>query len=205
MPFSSSLTAVIVAGVAASFTQATSVVLDNAYVRVNRNAAPCATASPMCMERVIVALGATEVKSTGAPRTLKRGEVAVFAEGQSYTIAGGGPYFEVAFKPNRPPVQSAKEIIAPDKNDIIHDAARFFIFEERLEPGDTRPRHSHSQRVVVQLNKTRLQQWPDGEAEILRDIAPDGAAFHPPVSHVAKNVCELAVGGIVMELKPERR
>jgi len=96
----------------------------------------------------------------------------------------------VAFKPNRPVVLSPKEMIAPDKNAIVHDAARFFVFEERLDPGDTRARHSHSQRVVIQLNKTRLQQWPDGEAEILRDIVPDGAAFNPPVIHVVKNVGE---------------
>jgi len=186
--------------VGGSVHQTTSVVLDNPYVRVNRNAAPCATASSMCVEHVIVALGVTEVQAGGAPRKLQRGEVGVFAEGQSYSIASGGPYFEVAFKPNRPVVLSPKEMIAPDKNAIVHDAARFFVFEERLDPGDTRARHSHSQRVVIQLNKTRLQQWPDGEAEILRDIVPDGAAFNPPVIHVVKNVGELPLRGIVIEL-----
>jgi hypothetical protein len=57
---------------------------------------------------------------------------------------------------------------------------------------------------VVQLNKTRLQQWPDGEAEVLRDIVPDGVASNPPVIHVVKNVGDLPLRGIVIELKPER-
>jgi uncharacterized cupin superfamily protein len=205
VPLSNALVSTLVVWLALSATQATSVVLDNPYVRVNRDAAPCATASPTCVERVIVALGATELRSNGSARKLARGQIAAFAEGQSYTVPTGGPYVEVAFKPKRPPVQSPKEMIAPDKNAIVHDAERFFVFEERLEPGDTRARHSHSQRVVVQLNKTRLQQWPDGEAELVRDIVPDGVAFNAPVIHVVKNVGELPLRGIVIELKPERQ
>ena len=205
MPLSSALPLTFLLWLAVSSMQATSVVLDNPYVRVNRDAAPCATASPTCVERVIVALGATDVRTDGTAKKLIRGQVAVFAEGQSYTVPTGGSYFEVAFKPKRPPVQSPKDMIPPDKNAIVHDAERFFVFEERLEPGDTRTRHSHSQRVVVQLNKTRLQQWPDGEAELVRDIVPDGVAFNAPVIHVVKNVGELPLRGIVIELKPERR
>ena len=205
MPLTSALPSTFLLWLAVSSTQATSVVLDNPYVRVNRDAAPCATASPTCAERVIVALGATEVRTNGTAKKLIRGQVAVFAQGQSYAVPTGGPYFEVAFKPKRPPVQSPKEMIPPDKNAIVHDAERSFVFEERLEPGDTRARHSHSQRVVVQLSKTRLQQWPDGEAELVRDIVPDGAAFNAPVIHVVKNVGELPLRGIVIELKPERR
>jgi hypothetical protein len=64
---------------------------------------------------------------------------------------------------------------------------------------------THSQRVVIQLNKTRLQQWPDGEAEVQRDIVPDGVTFNPPVIHVVKNVSDLPLRGIVIELEPERR
>jgi hypothetical protein len=96
-------------------------------------------------------------------------------------------------------------MISPDKNVIKHGGERFFIFEERLEVGDTRERHSHSQRVVIQLNATKLQQWPDGQPEVLRDIVPDGVAFNPPVIHTVKNVGELPLRGIVIELKPERR
>ena len=173
MPLSNALPSTLVVWLALSATQASSVVLDNPYVRVNRDAAPCAAASPTCVERVIVALGATELRSNGSARKLARGQIAAFAEAQSYSV-------------------------------MVHDAECFFVFEERLEPGDTRARHSHSQRVVVQLNKTRLQQWPDGKAELVRDIVPDGVAFNAPVIHVVRNVGDLPLRGIVIELKPER-
>jgi hypothetical protein len=181
------------------------IALDNAYVRVARNSAPCAGAAPGCGERVIVALDPVGLVVGGATRSLVRGDVQVFAAQETYEPPTGGRYFEVSFKPNPPPVESPAEMIAPDKNQIRHDAERFFIFEERLEVGDTRPRHSHSQRVVIQLNATKLQQWPDGEAEVLRDIVPDGVAFNPPVIHTVKNVGELPLRGVVIELKPERR
>jgi hypothetical protein len=179
------------------------VALENAYVRVLRNTTRCAAAAtPGCRDRVIVALGDIELRSDAGARRMSRGDIAVFQAGESYTAPTGGPYFEVTFKENAPPVQTPKEIIPPEKNSIRHDGARFFIFEERLEPGDTRARHSHNQRVVMQLNKTRLQQWPDGQPEIFVDIVPDNAGFNPPVIHVVKNVGELPLRGIVIELKP---
>jgi len=186
------------------FLQTDTVVLDNEYVRVTRNGAPCAARdAPACGDRVIVALGDTELRSGGSRRKMVRGDVAVFKPGEAYEPPTGGPFFEVAIKPNHPPVQSPKELLAPDKNVTRYDGERFFIFEERLEPGETRARHSHSQRVVVQLNRTRLQQWPDGEPAILRDIEPDRAGFNAPVIHVVRNVGELPLRGIVIEFKPE--
>jgi hypothetical protein len=154
---------------------------------------------------VIVALGEIELRSGKSRRKMARGDIAVFKPGESYEPPTGGPFFEVAFKPNHPPVESPREIIPPEKNAMRYDGERFFIFEERLDPGDTRARHSHSQRVVVQLNRTRLQQWPDGEAEIVREIIPDRAAFNPPVIHTVKNVGDAPLRGIVIEFKPERR
>jgi hypothetical protein len=100
-------------------------------------------------------------------------------------------------------VLSPKENIPPEKNAVLHDGDRFFVFEERLEPGDTRPRHTHSQRVVIQLNPTRLQQWPEGGEEVLRDMRVDQAAFNEPVIHVVKNVGEQPLRGIVIEFKPQ--
>jgi hypothetical protein len=135
---------------------------------------------------------------------LKRGDIAVFPAGESYQPPSGGSFFEVAFKPSHPPVESPAELIPPDKNAMLYEGERFFVFEERLAVGDTRPRHSHSQRVVIQLNRTRLQQWPEGEAEVIRDIEPDRVAFNPPVIHTVKNVGGLPLRGIVIEFKPER-
>ena len=185
--------------------QASTVALENDYVRVTRDAAPCAsTATAGCGDRVIVALGNVELRTGHSSRMLTRGDIAVFTDGESYEPPTGGPFFEVAFKASHPPVQSPDELIPPAKNSILHDGDRFFVFEERLAVGDTRPRHSHSQRVVIQLNRTRLQQWPDGQPEILRDIVPEFAKFNAPVIHTVKNVGELPLRGIVIEFKPER-
>lgn len=180
--------------------------LENEYVRVTRDAAPCAKATASeCGDRVIVALGEIELQLGKSRRKMTRGDVAVFKPGQSYEAPASGSYFEVNIKPNHPPVQSPPEIIPPEKNAIRYDGQRFFIFEERLAVGDTRARHSHSQRVVMQLNRTRLQQWPDGQPEIFVDIVPDRVAFNPPVIHTAKNIGDAPLRGIVIEFKPERK
>ena len=186
--------------------QAQTVALDNEYVRVTRDAAPCASATtPGCGDRVIVALGDLKLRFGKSRRKMSRGDIAVFKAGDSYEPPTGGAFFEVAIKANHPPVESPRELIPPEKNAIRYDGERFFIFEERLAVGDTRPRHSHSQRVVMQLNQTRLQQWPEGAPEILVDTVPDRATFNPPVIHTVKNVGDAPLRGIVIEFKAERQ
>jgi hypothetical protein len=156
-------------------------------------------------DRVIVALGELELRSGDTLRTLARGGVAVFASGQSYAAPVGGPYLEVAIKPNYPATQSPAEIIAPEKNAVRYDGDSFFVFEERLAPGDTRARHSHSERVIVQLSGTVLQQWPDGAAEMRVETVPDRVTFGRPVIHTVKNnVGTLPLRGIVIEFKRPR-
>jgi hypothetical protein len=186
--------------------QSNAVALENEYARVTQDAAPCASATtPGCGDRVIVALGEIELRFGAASRKMTRGDIAVFKPGESYKPPTGGAFFEVAIKANHPPVESPREIIPPEKNAMRYEGERFFIFEERLDPGDTRARHSHNQRVVVQLNRTRLQQWPEGEPAIFRDIVPDRAAFNPPVIHTVKNVGDAPLRGIVIEFKAEQR
>lgn len=182
--------------------QAQAVVLENDYVRVTRDAAPCASATaPVCGDRVVVALGDIEMQSGSTRRTLKRGDIAVFPAGESYQPPTSGNFLEVTLKAKHPPLTSPSELIPPEKNAVLYDGKRLFIFEERLAVGDTRPRHSHRPRVVIQLNRTRLQQWPDGESEVIREIEPDRVTFNPPVIHRVKNVGELPLRGIVIELK----
>jgi hypothetical protein len=149
---------------------------------------------------VIVALGDVQLPSGDKVRNLKRGDVVVFKPGQSYRQPTG-TYLEVALKPEHPPLAVPKEYIPPAKNAVLHESDRLFIFEERLAVGETRERHSHRPRVVIQLNRTKLQQWPDDAPEIIRDIVPDQAGFNPPVVHKVKNVGELPLRGIVIELK----
>jgi quercetin dioxygenase-like cupin family protein len=177
--------------------------IDNAYVRVTRDAAPCAQAGTSgCAERVIVALGELSIESGGGRRTLARGDVAVFPPEESYLPPRGASYFEVAIKPDHPASDSPGETIPPEKNALRYDGERFFVFEEKLDPGDTRARHSHSQRVVIQLNRARLQQWPEGRPDILVETVPEQPSFSPPVIHVVKNVGEVLLRGIVIEFRP---
>ncbi len=181
--------------------QASATILENDYVRVSRNAAPCADAGTAgCGDRVLVAMGAIRL---GA-RKMSRADIAVFKIRESYT-APAGDYLEVAFKPTHPPVKSPAELIPPDKNTVLYDGDRFFVFQENLEPGETRARHSHSQRVVIVLNQTRLQQWPDGGPPIFRDQVPDDVRFNEPVIHVVKTVGDKPLRNIVIEFKPERK
>jgi hypothetical protein len=135
---------------------------------------------------------------------MDRGEIAVFEAGRKYVPPSRGDYAEVAFKTDRPRVQSPPELIAPEKNSVLYDGERLFVFEEKLDPGDVRERHSHSQRVVIVLNETRLQQWPEGSSEIFKDQVPDTIKFNEPVIHVVKNVGAKPLRNIVIELKPER-
>ena len=196
------LTAVLLFALLQSGTPA----LENPYVRVTRNGAACASPRlPGCAtDRIIVALSQVDVNSVNGTRRLERGEIVVFGPEDAYVQPVGGAYFEVVIKADRPAVQSPKELIPPEKNSIVFDGNGFFVFEERLEPGDTRVRHSHSQRVVIQLNPTKLQQWPDGEAEVIRDMRVDQAAFNEPVIHIVKNVGDQPLRGIVIEFKPHR-
>lgn len=104
---------------------------------------------------------------------------------------------------HHPAGQSPGERIPPEKNAIRYDGKDFFVFEERLAPGDTRARHSHSQRVVIQLNRARLQQWPDGEPSKFVETLPDRPSFNPPVIHTVRNVGDTPLRGIVIEFKTE--
>ncbi len=93
--------------------------------------------------------------------------------------------------------------IAPDKNTLLYDGARFFIFEEKLPVGDTRARHSHNQRLVVNINETKLQQWVDGQPNaVIRDSIADDIHFNEPAVHITKNIGRNPMRNIVIELKP---
>ena len=179
--------------------------LDNEYVVVTRDAAPFAAAHAGFAERVIVALGNVEVTTGGERKKLARGDVAVFAAADEYEAPAGGAFLEIAVKREHPPVKAPAEIIAPEKNAIRYDGKDFFVFEEKLAPGDTRARHSHSQRVVIQLNQTRLQQWPDDGPAILVETVPERVSFNPPVIHTVKNVGAEPLRGIIVEFKPAAR
>jgi hypothetical protein len=179
---------------------------DNAFVRVSRGVAPCARAHvPECTTRVIVALGEIGLHElhAGPPRRMLRGDVAVFGPGQSYEVPRGEAFFEVAIKADHPPARQPGERIAPEKNAIRYEEKDFLVFEEKLDPGDLRARHSHGERLVIQLNHTRLQQWPDGEPARFVETVPERPGFSPPVIHAVRNVGETPLRGIVIEFKAQ--
>lgn len=177
--------------------------LDNEFVRVTRDHALCANAaSPTCGVRVLVALGNLHFKLGNGTRSLARGDIAVLERGERHGPPKGGAFFEVQIKPNHPPAKRPAEVIAAEKNFALYDSEDFFIFEERLNPGDTRARHSHSQRVVIQLNRTLLRQWRDGEEAIDVETKPDHPLFNPPVIHTVKNLGQRPLRGIIIEFKP---
>ena len=186
--------------------QASAAALENEYVRVTRDAVTCGEGSDGCRDRILVVLDSVDMGhglrgSNAGRRKLSRGEIAVFGAGERFS-APAGRFLEVVIKPGHPPATPPGVRIAPDKNAILHDGRDFFVFEEKLDPGDTRARHSHSQRVVIVLNKTRLQQWPDGQPELFRDQIPDDVRFNPPVVHVVKTVGDKPLRNIVIEFKP---
>ena len=177
-------------------------VLDNAYATVHRNAAPCAGGGPGCGERIIVAFGALGVvPSGGSPVDLDYAQVYVAAAGESYEIRGSD-FAEVSLKADRPPVEGPAVSIPAGKNERLHDSGGYFVFEERLEPGDTRERHSHAQRVVLVMGATELQQWPDGADEVFKTQVPGTIKFNPPVVHIVKNIGDAPLRNIVIELVP---
>lgn len=179
--------------------------LENEYVRVTRDAVTCGEGGGECQDRILVALDPTELELDGdggrKTRRMTRGDIVVFRAGERHR-APRGRFLEVVIKPGHPPATPPGVRIAPDKNAILHDGRDFFVFEEKLDPGDTRARHSHSQRVVIVLNETRLQQWPDGQAAIFRDQIPDDVRFNPPVVHVVKTLGERPLRNVVIEFKP---
>ncbi len=175
-------------------------VFDNDYAAVHRNAAPCATGGPGCGDRILVAFGDVKVVAGGSTVKLGYAEIFVAEAGASYEVEGD--FAEVNLKPNPPAVEGPAVAIAAGKNERLHDATDYFVFEERLEPGDTRERHSHAQRVVLVMGATELQQWPDGADEVFKTQIPGTIKFNPPVVHIVKNIGDAPLRNIVIELIP---
>jgi hypothetical protein len=181
----------------AAFLLQASVAVDNPLFKVVKNDAPCASAAAKCGDRIIVALGSITLNG----RQMRRGDIEIFREQASYTRPQG-EFLEVSIKPGRPPVKTPRETIPPDKNFMLYETNTFRVFEERLELNDTRPRHSHNQRIVIVLNRTKLHQQPEGEPEFVRDNIPDDIRFSEAVIHTVRNVGENPHRAIIIELKP---
>jgi hypothetical protein len=182
-----------------------SVALDNAFVRVLRDEAACTIANtPNFGTRIIVALDKVKFKSNRGTIKIKRGQIAVFLENEFYDLPRGS-YFEIALKKDHPPLTKPSEWVEPLKNKIIYENTEFRVFEERLDPGDTRDLHSHAQRVVVRLNQVQLtdpRNSPNGKPGTGIQVA-NTVKFAEPVVHVTKNLSKIPLFNIVIEYKIE--
>lgn len=178
--------------------------LENDYVLVSRNMAPCAIATPgTCEDRVILAMGDLMLASEGKKRAMKRAEIAVFGAKQSYEIAVGSPFFEIAIKPKHPPIRAPAERIPAPANLAVYQGKTFFIYEEILPVGQTRPRHSHAQRVEIRLNHgpmLRQQVWRDGK---MVELEPVIVNWRDPVIHVVTNIGDLPLRNFILEFIPQ--
>lgn len=178
--------------------------LENEYVRVARNSAPCARAAAgTCEDRVILAMTELTLAADGKGRPMKRGEVAVFSAGQSYSLPASAAYFEIAVKPGHPAVRAPAERIAAPKNLPLYKGKTFFIYEEILPVGETRSRHSHAQRVEIRINSgpmLRQQVWRDGGVV---HTEPGIVNWREPVIHIVHNVGDMPLRNFILEFIPQ--
>jgi hypothetical protein len=183
-------------------TQSNPIMLENEYVRVSKDVALCASATPAaCEDRVILAMGDLTLTANGTPRAMKRGDVARFKAEESFEPPSG-PFYEVTVKPDRPPTKAPPELIAAPNNLTLFDSTDFFIYEERLPVGQTRPRHSHSQRIEIRINQgPQLQQriWREGR-EVLTE--PSVVNWREPIVHEVQNTGDQPLRNFILEFKP---
>jgi hypothetical protein len=172
--------------------------LENDFLRVFKNSAPCAAAAASCGERVVVALGPVEVNG----QKMERGDVKVFKTGERYIPPKSGDFLEVAIKPAHPKViPPAPGTPPPPGNKILYDGKDFTVFAEKMQPGEYAAPHSHNQRLAIFLNDTMLQQWTDGKQET-RELVPDFVTWRPAVVHASKDVGVLPISNLLIEFKP---
>jgi len=173
-------------------------VVENEFVRVSRNSAPCAAAGNSCGERVVVALGPVELNG----QKMERGEVKVFKAGERFAPPKSGNFLEVAIKPTHPKVMPpAAGTPAAPGNKILYDGKDFTVFAEKMQPGEYAAPHSHNLRLAIFLNDTMVQQWTDGKEET-RELVPDVVMWRPAVVHASKDVGSVPISNLLIEFKP---
>jgi hypothetical protein len=176
----------------------TSPLVENEFVRVFKNSAPCAAAAASCGERVVVALGSEELNG----QKMERGDIKVFKKGERYSPPKSGDFLEVAIKPTHPKVMPPSAGAPPPPgNKILYDGKDFTVFAEKMEPGEYSAPHSHNLRLAIFLNDTHVQQWTDGKEET-RELVPDVVTWRPAVVHASKDVGTLPIQNILIEFKP---
>ena len=185
-------------------TRTDSIVLENDFVRVIKNATVRSAADAGIFgKRIIVALSKLKYKTGNRIRTINRGDVFVLLPAQSIRIKKG-EYFEVAFKKIHPEPKGPEQWLEPQKNTIVYEDDLFRVFEERLAAGDTRALHSHAQRVVVRLNRVQLTDPRINPIGVPGEgiQVPNTVKFAEPMVHVVKNLStDTPLFNIIIEFK----
>ncbi len=180
-----------------------SIAINNPYFKVVRDGALFSSSNtPNIGTRIIAALDIIKFKSSRGIINIKRGEIAVFNENEFYEVPKGS-YFEIALKKNHPELEKLSEWLEPTKNKMVYEDNEFRVFEERLNPGDTRELHSHAQRVVVRLNDVQLTDprvHPNGKSGAGMQVA-NTVKYAEPMVHVTKNLSKITLFNIVFEYK----
>jgi hypothetical protein len=187
--------------------QKDSVALENDYVKVMRQSSiGFSEDNSIFGTRIIVALSNTKIEYNHFLKNLKRGDVSVYQSIERYKIIEGD-FFEVSIKTNHPKVKSPETWIEPLKNKVVYENNELRIFEERLDPGDTRELHSHSQRLVVRLNEVQLTDprfHPNGTTGGGIQV-PNTVKFAEPITHVVKNLSKIPLFNIIIEFKTQQK
>ena len=173
---------------------------ENEYFKVSKNAA--ASHADELGTRVIVALSDMRIKSSTGVSKLVRGDVEVLKAGEKYSLRKG-EYFEVIVKKNHPALKLPGKWIEPLKIKMLYDGEQFRVFEEGLEPGDTRELHSHAQRMVVRLNEVELTDPRFAENTLPGKglQIPNTVRFAEATMHTVKNLSKIPLLNIIIEFK----
>jgi hypothetical protein len=180
--------------------------LENEFVRVTRNEAPCAEAAPDCGDRVLVAL--SELSLNGAK--MDRGNIKVLKAGQRYAPPTDGEFLEVAIKPNHPRVVAQPSGTPPPPgNKVLYDSKDFTVFAEKMTPGEISSVHSHNLRLAIFLDRTQVEQWDNVSAPPttkgnVRELVPDTVMWRPPAVHVSKDVGTAPINNLLIEFNPSK-
>ncbi len=173
---------------------------ENEYFRVKQNF--IAEQMTDLGTRLIVALSNVKIKSSQGNSKIDRGQVYVIKLNETCKV-NGGEYFEIVVKKNHPALQAPQKWIEPVNNKILYEDEQFRVFEEKLDAGETRPLHSHAQRMVVRLNEVQLTD-PTTKENTLPGAGiqiPDTTKYADAVSHVVKNLSAIPLFNIVIEFK----
>ena len=170
---------------------------ENDFFKVSKN-----TATSKSGTRVVVALSELKIKMDQASTKIERGQIHVYKNDDIAKLSKG-EYFEVLVKANHPKLIPPESWMEPQKNTILYEDDQIRVFEERLEPGDTRKLHSHAQRIVVRLNEVKMTDPRFEESKVPGAglQIPNTAKYAESVVHETKNLSQIPLFNIVIEYK----